>query len=165
MVSWPRFGIFNPTNGQWFKNLAQKNFDSVDMDKDGALDRKELYIALLKMYDTLNDALPCHMLIPQSEEVDRLLKEFDLDQSNSLEFPEFLQLCKTLCASKKNWRKSIPLRVVCAVTLKLALIPAAGILIKKGITAAVPSSKKYVPTGITAFAAEKVYKLAGGGII
>eukprot|EP00955_Chlamydomonas_euryale_P041028 351879-Chlamydomonas_euryale.AAC.16 len=68
-------GTCSPTNGQWFKNLAQKNFDSVDMDKDGALDRKELYIALLKMYDTLNDALPCHMLIPQSEEVDRLLKE------------------------------------------------------------------------------------------
>eukprot|EP00955_Chlamydomonas_euryale_P041027 351879-Chlamydomonas_euryale.AAC.15 len=49
-------------------------------------------------YDALHVRLTRH---PPACSPDAL--PVDLDQSNSLEFPEFLQLCKTLCASKKVW--------------------------------------------------------------
>lgn len=93
------------------------------------------------------------------------LPAVDKDTSGGLEFPEFLDLCKALCGTKKHWKKSIPLRVIVAVGLKLAALPAAGYLIRKAITAIPGVNKKYVPGGITVLAAEKAYKLAGGGII
>lgn len=37
------------THSSWFDKLARQTFDEVDVDNDGNLDHKELYIALLKL--------------------------------------------------------------------------------------------------------------------
>ena len=37
------------THSSWFDKLARQTFDEVDVDNDGSLDHKELYIALLKL--------------------------------------------------------------------------------------------------------------------
>ncbi|KAG1664891.1 hypothetical protein FOA52_006237 [Chlamydomonas sp. UWO 241] len=164
MVSWPRFGIIQPTQGTWFEKQCRNAFESVDSDKDAALDKQELYIALLKMYDSLNSSLPCHMTIPQEAEVESLMATFDTDKCGKLQYAEFLKLCQALCGTKNHWRKSIPLRVICGVALKMAVFPLAGWALKKGVhSVGVPS--KFVPAGLTVLAAESVYKAAGGGII
>lgn len=47
----------------------------VDYDRDGMLDFKELYIAILRLYDLLNQKLPCHLKIPSTTEMQRMMTE------------------------------------------------------------------------------------------
>ncbi len=41
----------------------------------GELDKKELYIGLLRLYDILNAKLPCRVTIPDAAEVDALMEK------------------------------------------------------------------------------------------
>jgi hypothetical protein len=70
----PRFG-YRILHSKWFEDQCLKNFHEVDVDHSGSLDEKELYIALLRLYDTLNAALPCHLTIPDSSDVAAMMAE------------------------------------------------------------------------------------------
>lgn len=91
----PQFGI-NLVNGEFFRGVVRKSFDEVDVDHDNELDHKELYIALLKVFDNLNEKLPCHVSVPPLDEINRLMAKYDVNSSGKLDFEEFLALTKSL---------------------------------------------------------------------
>lgn len=70
----PRFG-YRILHSKWFEGACLNSFREVDMDSNGSLDEKELYIALLRLYDILNSSLPCHLTIPESSDVEGMMKE------------------------------------------------------------------------------------------
>eukprot|EP00195_Chlamydomonas_chlamydogama_P008660 CAMPEP_0202892474 /NCGR_PEP_ID=MMETSP1392-20130828/2194_1 /ASSEMBLY_ACC=CAM_ASM_000868 /TAXON_ID=225041 /ORGANISM="Chlamydomonas chlamydogama, Strain SAG 11-48b" /LENGTH=162 /DNA_ID=CAMNT_0049576437 /DNA_START=85 /DNA_END=573 /DNA_ORIENTATION=- len=154
-MPWPRFGI-NFANSEFFKNAVQKSFESVDVDKDGQLDYKELYIGLLKLYDDLNDKLPCHIKIPTNAEVDKMLKKYDKDNSGRLNSEEYLELSKALLGNRKNWRDSIFLKCAFVLGCKIVAFPYLGGLTKRGLSrVGVPYINK-LPVPLLCLVMEKV---------
>lgn len=133
MVNWrfPRFG-YKITHSEWFEKMAKKSFDDVDVDHDEKLDVKELYIALLQLYDMLNTKLPCHVVVPNLKDVEQLMELYDADKSGYLQYPEYLKLCRGLIGTRKNWRQSLVLKVSLAVAFKCIGIPLGALLISKG---------------------------------
>ena len=49
--------------------LPATSYPFLPLDKSGHLDQKELFIALLKLYDKLNGMLPCRVTVPDLDQV------------------------------------------------------------------------------------------------
>ncbi|PNH02904.1 hypothetical protein TSOC_011077, partial [Tetrabaena socialis] len=82
-----------------------------------------MYIGLLKLYDLVNQKLPYHVRVPSIDEVNLLLDKYDVNGNRRLEFPEFLETCKGLIGTRKNWRDSLFLKIGVAVAMKALVGP------------------------------------------
>ncbi|EFJ40896.1 hypothetical protein VOLCADRAFT_99232 [Volvox carteri f. nagariensis] len=107
----PRLGI-NIVESKWFEKQCRRAFNECDVDRDGALDNKEIYIGLLKLYDLINRKLPYHVRVPSIE--------------------EFLHCCRGLVGHHKDWKDSLFLKIGLAVLLKALGFPYLAGLIKQG---------------------------------
>eukprot|EP00197_Chlamydomonas_leiostraca_P011333 CAMPEP_0202866866 /NCGR_PEP_ID=MMETSP1391-20130828/8403_1 /ASSEMBLY_ACC=CAM_ASM_000867 /TAXON_ID=1034604 /ORGANISM="Chlamydomonas leiostraca, Strain SAG 11-49" /LENGTH=168 /DNA_ID=CAMNT_0049546853 /DNA_START=73 /DNA_END=579 /DNA_ORIENTATION=- len=137
----PRFG-FGFTKSPAFEKMCRKSFDAVDVDKDEQLDFKELYLAILKLYDILNAKLPCHMRVPNTEEMTAVFTKYDKNKSGKLDFSEYLEVCRGLVGAK-HFFDSVVFKALVVVGLKVALFP----LVAKGVKAGL--NECGVPHGIT----------------
>ena len=70
------------------REVARAAFDSVDTDKSGEIDNKELTILMQGISKDLG------IEPPSQEEVDEVLKELDTDHSGKIDFNEFVVLIK-----------------------------------------------------------------------
>ena len=70
------------------REVARVAFDSVDTDKSGQIDNKELTKVMQGISDDLG------VSPPSQEEVDEVLKHLDTDGSGKIEFNEFVVLIK-----------------------------------------------------------------------
>ena len=127
-------------------NAIQKAFDETDLDRNGTIDFKELYIALLRVYDKINSKLPVHVKIPDIEEVNRLLRKFDTDGNGSIGFAEYRNLVNALLFDDRDWKESLFFKVAMAVVSKTILFPFGAVGIKSGLVAAGLSSAGAMPT-------------------
>lgn len=153
----PRFGI-NFVNGPWFEKQARKAFSECDIDKDGQLDYKEIYIALLKLYDLINRKCPYHIKVPSIDDVNHLLDKYDSNANRKFEFPEFLQCCQGLIGNKKDWRDSIALKIAIAVGLKALGFPYLAGFIKSGIQQLGLTQIQGIPVGAITYMLEASVK-------
>lgn len=145
------------TESRYFEKAAKYVFDSSDVDSDGCIDQKELYIALLKLYDKLNAKLPVHIKIPKIEEVNGYVARHDFDKSGALNYNEFLTLSKNLIKGERNWFDSLTFKIILAVSLKWVGFPLVGQGVKSGLSAlGVPGATK-VPTSVVAAVAETTF--------
>jgi Ca2+-binding EF-hand superfamily protein len=142
------------------QNAIQKAFDETDLDRNGTVDFKELYIALLRVYDKLNSKLPSHVKPPQLDEVNRLMRKFDVDGSGSIGFPEFKKLVNSLLFDKKDWRESLLFKVSVAIVTKAVLFPLSALGIKEGLVAAGLEKYDVMPASVLSSVLEMGFKLA-----
>ena len=70
------------------RDIARVAFESVDTDKSGKIDSKELY----KVMEGISKDLGIDA--PSNEEVQEVLKHLDTDNSGTIEFDEFVVLIK-----------------------------------------------------------------------
>ena len=70
------------------RDIARVAFESVDTDKSGKIDSKELY----KVMEGISKDLGVDT--PSNEEVQEVLKHLDTDNSGTIEFDEFVVLIK-----------------------------------------------------------------------
>ena len=150
------------TDSRTFAALVQKSFDEVDYENNKRLDKKELHIALLLLYDKLNSLLPVHMAVPTREEVENLLKNYDTDQSGGLEYAEYLELAKALFGGKHGWKDSILLRAATMMLLNLLVWPLAGSGARRGLIGLGMTGAAMIPAPVWSIAAENVVKLIHG---
>ena len=73
---------------QKLKQVARAAFDSVDTDKSGQIDNKELTVVMAGISKDLG------IDPPSKEEVDEVLNKLDTDKSGKIEFDEFVVLIK-----------------------------------------------------------------------
>ena len=73
---------------QKLREIARVAFDSVDTDKSGKIDNKELSKVMEGISKDLGVAPP------SNEEVNEVLKHLDTDNSGTIEFDEFVVLIK-----------------------------------------------------------------------
>jgi Ca2+-binding EF-hand superfamily protein len=50
--------------------------------------------AILKLYDTLNGALPVRLRIPSDAEMRKLMQQHDKDASGKISLQEFTEMCR-----------------------------------------------------------------------
>eukprot|EP00803_Ostreobium_quekettii_P002543 evm.model.scf_2338.2 EVM.evm.TU.scf_2338.2 scf_2338:19072-19560(-) len=128
-------------NSGTFKNLCRTAFDEVDVDANKKLDYKELFIAMLLLYDKINSSLPVHIDVPTKAMVYEYLTRYDKDKTGGLEFAEFYELAKDLFGAGKSWKDSLVYRIGVIVVSNMLIWPVAGAgarggLLKLGITEA-----------------------------
>lgn len=143
-----------------FVRASQRAFEESDIDHDQKLDVKEVYAALLRLYDKLNAKSPARLDPPGFLEVQRLFQKFDTDHSGSLEYSEFQELAKTLFVDVKDWRSSIALKVILAVTIKLIIVPLASKGLKAGLVKAGTPYAERIPAGVLSAGLDMVGKFA-----
>eukprot|EP00798_Chlamydomonas_sp_ICE-L_P027617 gene27617-7254_t len=124
--------FFARADSKFFEEVCQSSFNECDVESDGQIDTKELYIGLLKLYDQMNDLLPCHIKVPPTESIKQLMAEHDADKSGKLDFAEYLSLCKALVGTKKTWKDSITFKIFLAVGLNVVAIPLIGFGMHEG---------------------------------
>ncbi|GLC35055.1 hypothetical protein PLESTB_000549500 [Pleodorina starrii] len=149
----PRLG-FNIINSKWFEKQCRKAFDECDVDRDGALDNKEVYIGLLKMYDLINRKLPYHVRLPSINEVNQLIEKYDKNENRRFEFSEFLECCKGLIGHRKDWKDSLFLKIGVAVLLKALGFPYMAGLLKQGANQLGITAIQGVPVGAITYLVE-----------
>lgn len=147
------------TQSETFANLVEASFNEVDYDKNERLDYKELYIALLLLYDKMNSLLPVHVPVPTKFELDDLLKRYDVDSSGTLDFAEFLELSKNLFGGHKGWRDSILLRASVLMVMSLIVWPLAGASVQRGFATVGFGFATVIPTPVWAIAVQSSAKL------
>lgn len=128
------------------ENAIHKAFDETDLDRNGTVDFKELYIALLRVYDKINAKLPTHVKPPNIDEVNRLLRKYDVDGNGAIGFAEFRQLAQALLFDDRDWRESLVFKIAVAVITKTVLFPLSALGIKNGLVAAGLEQAGAVPT-------------------
>jgi hypothetical protein len=141
-------------NSGMIDNAIHKAFDETDLDRNGTIDFKELYIALLRVYDKINSKFPVHIKPPDVDEVNRLLRKFDADGSGSIGFAEYRNLVMALLFDDKDWKESLFFKVALAIVTKTVLFPFGAVGIKGGLVAAGLSSAGAVPTVLLSNALE-----------
>lgn len=117
-----------------------------------------------------------HIKPPKKGEVKAIMKKHDLSEDGSLNKEEFTTVIgdivggtmtilphtsspKFVSGSSDSWHKTIWFRVVSSVALKLALFPAAGHGIQKGLDAVGFEAINRVPASVLAVGCEIVFKL------
>ncbi|KAG2487657.1 hypothetical protein HYH03_013794 [Edaphochlamys debaryana] len=158
LPGFPPNGGLNFTASNFFKDQARKAFDECDIDRDGQLDTKEVYVGLLKLYDLLNRKLPYHIKVPKIGDINSLMDKYDGNSNRHLDFPEFLELCKGLVGTKKNWRDSLFLKIGIAVVMKALGFPYLAGLIKTGVEATGLKGIEGVPVGAITYMLESASK-------
>lgn len=144
-----------------FRKAVKKAFKQCDFDDNGKIDGAELYTGILLVWDKVNKLCPVHIKVPKKAEVKTLMKKHDMDESGTLTEEEFTMVVDDLVAgSTGSWHKSIWFRVLSSVALKLAIFPAAGHGLKKGLDAAGFEAINKVPTAVLAMMCEITYKVA-----
>ena len=72
----------------WFERASVSAFKAADRDQSGAIDREELFIAVLKLYLTLNEyGVRC--CAPERETVNVIFDAADVDGNGTLEYDQF----------------------------------------------------------------------------
>ena len=66
-----------------FEPIAKDAFDAADKNKNGKIEKKELYQCMKDVADGLGAPLP------KREEVENMFKTLDIDRSGTLDFNEF----------------------------------------------------------------------------
>lgn len=97
-----------------FNSMVQKAFDEVDFDKNGTVDATEVYCMVLLLYFKIQKV--AHVKPPKKQQVDKLVRHFDLDKNNTLDRNEFAALATIL-------GENIALRVAAENFIKLLLAP------------------------------------------
>ena len=70
----------NPTA---FNPIAKQSFDSADKNKNGTIDKSELFQCMKEIADGLGTP------IPNKEELEKMFKKLDIDKSGTIDFNEF----------------------------------------------------------------------------
>jgi hypothetical protein len=81
-----------------FTKIVKKTFEEVDMDGNGTLNITEVYIAVLTLYTKIIPYIDTAMP-PPKEQVMKLFREIDVDQSRELDFGEFQMMAKILVST------------------------------------------------------------------
>lgn len=97
-----------------FNNMVQKAFDEVDFDKSGTVDATEVYCMVLLLYMKIQSV--AQVKPPKKEQVDKLVKHFDLDKNKTLDRNEFVALATIL-------GENIAMRVAAENAIKLLMAP------------------------------------------
>ena len=71
-----------------FDPIAKQSFDAADKNKNGTIDKQELYQCMKDVADGLGAPLP------KREEVENMFKTLDIDRSGTLDFNEFKSFVK-----------------------------------------------------------------------
>lgn len=108
-------------HSEMFRQACQSAFDEVDMDRTRALDVKELWVALLLMYNNLNSHLPVHLQPPTREQVTELLQAH-ADPSGYIYYEEFTELCRGMLVLDES---GMYFKIATQVGVTCLLIPAA----------------------------------------
>lgn len=66
-----------------FDPIAKQSFDAADKNKNGTVDKNELYQCMKDVADGLGAPLP------HKDEVEKMFKKLDIDQNGTLDFNEF----------------------------------------------------------------------------
>ncbi|KAJ9506598.1 hypothetical protein QJQ45_018432 [Haematococcus lacustris] len=150
------------TKSRYFERAVRKSFQEMDVDKSGTLDIKELYVAILKLYDTLNSTLPTHVRIPSLADMRNLMNKYDKDGKGSLTFPEFLLVCRSLVGAKGGFFNSLFFKGMTTVAIKVLLIPLATYAIKEGLRSAGSSGVQLakVPNAVFMFGLETAARMS-----
>lgn len=154
---------------------AHVHDQAADFDNSGSIQGAELYAAILLVYNKVNKICPVHIKPPKKGEIKAIMKKHDMSEDGSLNREEFKAVVGDVLAgmvpaatitinqyqtgSSDSWHKTIWFRVVSSVALKLALFPAAGHGIQKGLSAAGFEAINKVPASVLAVGAEIVFKL------
>jgi len=133
-----------------FTRLCLRAFKECDVDKSGTVDRKELHVMLLLLYDKLNRKLPCHVNPPKRSDVERLLAIHDVDGSGGLDPSEFLALSRSLILSKAHWKESLFVKLSLGVAFHMALLPVIAFGFKSILMVAGVASAARLPTAVLA---------------
>eukprot|EP00775_Hariotina_reticulata_P002368 gene2368-2673_t len=143
-----------------FENWARKAFNSIDVDKSGMVDYKEVCIGILYIYDNLNMKFPAHVPAPTRTEIMNLCKKYDTNENGAIDFNEFLEMAKVLVGSRTNFFDSLLWKYGSILVLKLVICPlAAAFLIKQLVNLHTPFAEK-VPAAPIASILEMCIKMA-----
>mmetsp|Transcript_37587 Transcript_37587/g.96160 ORF Transcript_37587/g.96160 Transcript_37587/m.96160 type:complete len:108 (-) Transcript_37587:390-713(-) len=91
-MGWPKFLRIN--DAKLFRRFCERSWKKCDYDGNGIIEFKELHIGLLLLYDQINDLLPIHIDVPTHQQVTALAKKHDKDNSDSLDFEEYYEICR-----------------------------------------------------------------------
>lgn len=131
-MHWP--SVKAMVNSKRFTKLCRQAFDELDTDDNGKLDCSELYIPLLLVYDKLNSKMSIHIEAPSKADVDKYMKDFDADANQTLDFKEFVNLCKDFFgAGKRGWRDSLVVRLAFVVAANTVIWPLLGTGIRRAL--------------------------------
>lgn len=149
------------SKSQLVLHLAKKSFQECDLDKDGAIDAKELHVGLLLVYDKLNKSLPVHLQPPDHDTVQDLLRKYDADGTGHLDFEEFHECVRAVVGlnEKAKFTDSLPAMVLGRMALKMAIFPLAAVALK-ALLCQVHGAADKVPNGALVFGVEGLYKVA-----
>lgn len=123
------------TDTPMFKSIVKTIFSKVDANKDGKLDDGELTVALAMIHHKLARRAPGVTSPPTTEEVRKLMKEFDMDSTGLLTEEEFYNFARKWFEKKGA---TFLFRIVSAVFVSMVALPqGAGMLQQQ-----VPIAKK-----------------------
>ena len=86
-------------NEELLEEVTKRSFDSVDTDKSGKIDLKELAVILKQI------AVDFWTEAPTDEELAKVLEELDTDKSGTIELIEFKILIKNILEAMLNQDK------------------------------------------------------------
>eukprot|EP00803_Ostreobium_quekettii_P007104 evm.model.scf_721.1 EVM.evm.TU.scf_721.1 scf_721:23611-24099(+) len=143
-------------NSPTFKKLCRSAFDEVDVDVNQKLDYKELYIALLLLYDKINSTIPVHIEVPTKANVHEYLLRYDKDKTGALEFGEFFELAKDLFGAGRNWKDSLYFRIGMVILTNMVIWPIAGAGAQKGLLKLGIAQAANLPPSVFSFGVQGV---------
>lgn len=79
------------TSTQMFKDGVKEVFKSVDMDKSGTIDQKELYIAILLFYCKLASMVK-GLVPPKKKDIDIIMKKYNIAEDEGLNLEQFTEV-------------------------------------------------------------------------
>ena len=102
-----------------YERMAAELFDeTADLNKDGGVDRTELYCLCLRLYLTVTQYLPQVLTPPTKAQCDRFFGRFDLNADGRLDMEEFLLLASLLV-------EMLAMRIATQSAISLVLAPLA----------------------------------------
>lgn len=105
------------TRSKTFQNLVNYTFDTIDSDKSGTIDKKELYTGLILIHLNLAAYVGPAACSPASKEyVDQMFDMLDKDRNGSLNKEEFTVLMSILCSQ-------ITTRVFIQLSMTILIVP------------------------------------------
>ncbi len=133
-----------------------------DLDGDKRLDAKELHVALLLLYNKINEKLPEGVRIPfpTHAQVKMILTTADVDKDGHLSKDEFVAVAKVALgvSDSRSLVRSISRQVASRAAVKMAVIPLVLFLLREKIPG-VRRVAKRLPDPILAIGIDHVGKL------
>lgn len=118
-------GLFN-----WlFRKLCQRVFKQVDRDANGKIDKLEVEIAVLYLYNVINKRLPGWQDPPNSEDIQAALNIYDKDGNGVLDVDEFTEFSRGLLKSGPDVFFA---RVGKSAMVNTAFLPTAAFVVQRG---------------------------------